>query len=121
MDSVGRGDRAQHDSECRRLYNTRDRAGPRVRGRRFTVKERGNDEWLAALRGSQKDDALADLRLLLVRGLRAALHGRTSGIEPSIEDFVQEALIRILDNLDSFRGESRFTVWAQKIARPSPR
>jgi len=47
--------------------------------------------------------------------LSAALHGRVGGVEPSVEDFVQEALLKILDNLDSFRGESRFTVWAQKI------
>jgi RNA polymerase sigma-70 factor (ECF subfamily) len=67
------------------------------------------------LRGPHKEAALADLRVLLVRGLRAALRGRTGGVEPSVEDFVQEALLKILDNLDSFRGESRFTVWAQKI------
>lgn len=78
-------------------------------------KERSNDQWLAALRGPKKDEALADLRMVLIRGLRAALRGRTSGAETSVEDFVQEALIRILDNLDSFRGESRFTTWAQKI------
>jgi RNA polymerase sigma-70 factor (ECF subfamily) len=80
------------------------------------VRERSNDQWLAALRGPQKDDALADLRVVLVRGLRAALRGRASDIESSIEDFAQETLIKVLDNLDSFRGESRFTVWAQKIA-----
>jgi RNA polymerase sigma-70 factor, ECF subfamily len=34
----------------------------------------------------------------------------------SVEDFAQEALIKIMANLDSFRGESRFTTWAQKIA-----
>jgi RNA polymerase sigma-70 factor (ECF subfamily) len=79
------------------------------------VKERNNDQWLADLRGPKKDEALGDLRVVLARGLRAALHGRTSGVEPSIEDFVQEALIKILNNLDSFRGVSRFTVWAQKI------
>ena len=78
-------------------------------------KERSNDQWLAALQGPKKDEALADLRMVLIRGLRAALRGRTSGVETSVEDFVQEALIRILDNLDSFRGESRFTTWAQKI------
>jgi RNA polymerase sigma-70 factor, ECF subfamily len=77
--------------------------------------ERSNDQWLAALQGPKKDEALADLRMVLVHGLRAALRGRTSGVETSVEDFVQEALIRILDNLDSFRGESRFTTWAQKI------
>ncbi len=79
------------------------------------MKERNNEQWLAALQGSGKEEALGDLRVVLVRGLRAALHGRASGVEPSIEDFVQEALIKILDNLNSFRGESRFTVWAQKI------
>jgi RNA polymerase sigma-70 factor (ECF subfamily) len=79
------------------------------------VKERNNDQWLADLRGPKKDEALGDLRVVLVRGLRTALHGRTSSVEPSIEDFVQEALIKILDNLDSFRGESRFTTWAHKI------
>lgn len=67
------------------------------------------------MRGPHKEAALADLRVLLVRGLRAALRGRTGGVEPSVEDFVQEALLKILDNLDSFRGESLFTVWAQKI------
>lgn len=67
------------------------------------------------MRGPHKEAALADLRVLLVRGLRAALRGRTGGVEPSVEDFVQEALLKILDNLASFRGESRFTVWAQKI------
>jgi RNA polymerase sigma-70 factor (ECF subfamily) len=80
------------------------------------VKERTNEQWLAALRGPERDRALAELRFVLLRGLRAALHGRMGGIEPSVEDFAQEALIRILDNLDSFRGESRFTIWAQKIA-----
>jgi RNA polymerase sigma-70 factor, ECF subfamily len=83
--------------------------------RAVTVMERTNDQWLAALQGPRKEEALADLRVVLMRGLRAALRGRTAGVESSIEDFVQEALIRILDNLHSFRGESRFTTWAQKI------
>jgi RNA polymerase sigma-70 factor (ECF subfamily) len=33
-----------------------------------------------------------------------------------MEGFVQEALLKILDGLDTFRGESRFLTWAQKIA-----
>ena len=79
------------------------------------VKERSNAQWLAALQGPKKDEALADLRIVLVRGLRAVLRGQTGKAEPLVEDFVQEALIKILDNLDSFRGESRFTTWAHKI------
>jgi RNA polymerase sigma-70 factor, ECF subfamily len=83
--------------------------------RRVPVKERSNAQWLAALQGPKKDEALADLRTVLVRGLRAVLRGQTSKAEPLVEDFVQEALIKIIDNLDSFRGESRFTTWAHKI------
>jgi len=79
------------------------------------VKERSNDQWLAALRGPKRDDALAELRVVLVRGLRGALGGQANRAEPAVEDFAQEALIKILGSLDSFRGECRFTTWAQKI------
>jgi RNA polymerase sigma-70 factor (ECF subfamily) len=41
--------------------------------------------------------------------------GATSPGRP-VEDFAQEALVKVLGNLGSFRGESRFTTWAQKIA-----
>jgi len=79
--------------------------------------ERTNEEWLSSLRGDSIDEALEDLRQVLLRGLRAALATRIrSDFSSIVEDFVQEALIKILDNLDSFRGESRFTTWAQKIA-----
>jgi RNA polymerase sigma-70 factor (ECF subfamily) len=81
---------------------------------RLPVKERSNDEWVAALRGPRKNEALADLRVVLMQGLKAALP-RETGVESSVEDFAQEALIKILDNLDSFRGECRFTTWAHKI------
>jgi RNA polymerase sigma-70 factor, ECF subfamily len=79
------------------------------------VKEPNNDQWLAALRGPTRDEALAELRVVLMRGLRAALGGQANRVESSVEDFAQEALIKILDNLDSFRGECHFTTWAQKI------
>jgi RNA polymerase sigma-70 factor (ECF subfamily) len=68
------------------------------------------------LRGPNPDEALADLYDLLVRGLRAAFGGYGGGLEANFGDFTQEALIKITGNLDSFRGESRFTTWAQKIA-----
>jgi RNA polymerase sigma-70 factor (ECF subfamily) len=80
------------------------------------MTERTNEEWLAALRGAERDEALADLRAFLVRGLRYALAGRSGVDEAALEDFAQDALLRILKGLDSFRGESRFTTWAQKIA-----
>jgi RNA polymerase sigma factor (sigma-70 family) len=59
--------------------------------------ERTNQEWLAALRGPE-------------------LAGRSGVDDSALEDFVQEALLKILAGLDSFRGESRFTTWAQKVA-----
>jgi RNA polymerase sigma-70 factor (ECF subfamily) len=81
------------------------------------VTERSNEQWLAELRGPERDRALADLRAVLVRGLRVALAGRVRhGLNEAAEDFAQEALIKIMGNLDTFRGESRFTTWAQKIA-----
>jgi RNA polymerase sigma-70 factor (ECF subfamily) len=80
------------------------------------VRERTNEQWLAELRGPNPDEALADLYDLLMRGLRAAFGGYGGGLEANFGDFVQEALIKITGNLDSFRGESRFTTWAQKIA-----
>jgi RNA polymerase sigma-70 factor (ECF subfamily) len=80
------------------------------------MTERTNQEWLAALRGPGRDQALADLRALLVRGLRYALASWSVVDEAILEDFAQDALLKILDGLDSFRGESRFTTWAQKIA-----
>lgn len=79
--------------------------------------ERTNEQWLVALNGPEQNRALADLRGVLVRGLRAALKSRPEGVsEATIEDFAQEALVKILSNLDSYRKESRFTTWARKIA-----
>jgi RNA polymerase sigma-70 factor, ECF subfamily len=80
------------------------------------VRERTNEIWLADLRGPNPDEALADLYDLLVRGLRVGLGSYGGVVEANAEDFAQEALIKITSNLDSFRGESRFTTWAQKIA-----
>jgi RNA polymerase sigma-70 factor (ECF subfamily) len=78
--------------------------------------ERTNEEWLADLRGPGRDQALADLRAILVRGLRYAMADRSNVTEADLQDFAQDALMKILAGLDSFRGESRFTTWAQKIA-----
>jgi RNA polymerase sigma-70 factor (ECF subfamily) len=80
------------------------------------MAERSNAEWLSELRGPGHETALADLRALLVRGLRYAMSDRPSVKEEDLEDFAQDALLKILAGLDSFRGESKFTTWAHKIA-----
>lgn len=82
------------------------------------MEERTNEEWLAALDGggAEREAALSDLRALLMRGLGYAMADRPQVSQADMEGFVQDALLKILDNLRSFRGESRFTTWAQKIA-----
>lgn len=79
--------------------------------------KRTNEQWLSDLRGKDKDIAIEDLRKTLKRGLIYALSSRIdTDLEARVEDFVQDAILRILDKLDTFRGESKFTTWAQKIA-----
>lgn len=81
------------------------------------MTQRTNEEWLEQLKDPIDDQALADLRKLLLRGLRASLSNRiNTDLDAITEDFVQDALLKILKSLDTFRGESRFTTWAQKIA-----
>jgi RNA polymerase sigma-70 factor (ECF subfamily) len=80
------------------------------------MQERTNEQWLAELRGTNPGEALADLREVLIRGLRAASGSYAGDVDANVEDFAQEALIKIMGNLGSFRGESRFTTWANKIA-----
>lgn len=78
---------------------------------------RTNEEWLSDLRGDNKAQAIEDLRRVLKRGLIYALASRIkTDLEHHVEDFVQDAILRILDKLDTFRGESKFTTWAQKVA-----
>ncbi len=80
------------------------------------VTKRTNEEWLADLRGAGQDEALTDLRALLKRGLTYALSSYSNVDEAAIEDFCQDALLKILKKLDTFRGESLFTTWAHKVA-----
>lgn len=77
-----------------------------------------NEEWLAALRAADNQQALEDLRLRLGRALHFALSGRGPDglLEGLEEDVAQEAVLKILASLDSFRGESQFMTWATKIA-----
>lgn len=86
--------------------------------RRALLIERSNEEWVAALgqSGPEHDEAVEDLRALLVRGLGYALSDRSKVRESDLQDFAQDALLKVLKGLHTFRGESRFTTWAHKIA-----
>lgn len=81
--------------------------------------EHSNEQWVAALSQpstGEYDVALEDLRVILVRGLGYALADRSNVRDNDLEDFAQDAILKILKGLHTFRGESRFTTWAHKIA-----
>jgi RNA polymerase sigma-70 factor (ECF subfamily) len=86
------------------------------------ARTRTNEEWVEDLRaaGPRREAALDDLRQVLANGLRRGLIGQVDTnapeFETQVDDFVQEALLKVLDNLDSFAGRSLFTTWANKIA-----
>lgn len=76
-----------------------------------------NKEWVEALTPPPEEEAITKLRIYLVRGLKAALYKNIDrGLDSFVEDIAQDSLLKILDNLNSFRGESKFTTWAMKIA-----
>lgn len=90
------------------------------------MTERTNDDWIADLKNTSEHqaDALQDLQARLQRGIyyylsreRSDLSG-LSGHELTqmAKDLAQDATLRVLDNLDSFRGDSLFTTWAARIA-----
>lgn len=93
---------------------------------KMMITERTNEEWLAALMSEDKpvyDAAVHDLQNYLKRGIFYYLSRERSDLATlpaeqltqMAEDFAQDSLLRILKNLNSFRGDSRFTTWAMKI------
>ena len=75
---------------------------------------RTDAEWCTQLGEATPDAAIADLRAILMRGLYFALTSYRV-TESDIEDFVQDGLMKILQELASYRGEARFTTWAHKV------
>jgi RNA polymerase sigma-70 factor (ECF subfamily) len=89
------------------------------------MKARANPEWLAALKaeGALQTAALSDLRVYLLRASRYALSRSrnaprlaTTDLDQLAEDCAQDALSSVLEHLEEFRGESRFTTWAYAFA-----
>ena len=78
-----------------------------------------NEDWLSSLKGSDlaiRDAAILELHMLLLRGLTGAFSSNDCATPTLIEDSAQEALLRVTANLESFRGESKFSTWVMKIA-----
>lgn len=84
--------------------------------------ERTNEQWIADLSssGPDQEQALADLGDVIQRGLPYSLSKYLSPQDPNFdalaEEVVQDTLLRVLDNLSSFEGRSKFTTWVHKIA-----
>jgi RNA polymerase sigma-70 factor, ECF subfamily len=83
-------------------------------------------EWLRSLRagGLTRDEAVARLHALLLRGARfevarrrpALPHVRSDNLNDIALEAADDALVSVLARLDSFRGASRFTTWSYKFA-----
>ncbi|MFN2116007.1 MAG: RNA polymerase sigma factor [Anaerolineae bacterium] len=88
--------------------------------------QRSNSEWLADLdpQSPQREAAIADLREYLLRAVLVYLTRHRSDlsvfdydeIRQFAEDWAQQALIQVIDHRDTFRGDSKFTTWAYRIA-----
>ena len=75
------------------------------------------DQWVERLKsdGDIRDEAIQELRAILLRGLTATVRNRY-GNKVSPEDVVQDALLKVLEKVDTFEGRSKFTTWAMTIA-----
>ncbi len=77
---------------------------------------RTNAQWLAGLRQHAQGGVVAgELQNYLRRGLARALAARRVNAT-DLEDFAQDALVRILQGPDTFRRDSRFVTWAMAVA-----
>ncbi len=88
--------------------------------------ERSNEQWLADLRGDSETQAqaIADLKDRLQRGIFYYLSRERSDLQhlshheitQMAQDLAQDATLRVIANLGTFRGDSQFTTWATRIA-----
>lgn len=90
------------------------------------MSSRSNEEWLYALgerSGAARDKALTELREYLVRAalVYLSMHREEltrwsqEDIQALAEDMAQEAVMKVVANLASFKGASKFTTWAYRF------
>jgi RNA polymerase sigma-70 factor (ECF subfamily) len=83
-------------------------------------------EWIQRLQepGEEQAEAIAALREYLLRAVLVYLKNHRSDladwsgaeIRHFAEDVAQDSLLSVRNNLESFRGESKFTTWAYRFA-----
>lgn len=79
---------------------------------------RTNSDWLGDLHKvgePERERAVEELSAYVRAGLAKAFAGGASVQPADLDDFTQEAIVRVLSALDSFRGDSRFTTWAMAV------
>lgn len=76
-----------------------------------------NEQWVDLLREPVNEQAVNELRRLLMEGLKPALYKYVDReLHQFVQDVAQDGILKILDNIETFRGESKFMTWAMKIA-----
>ena len=80
------------------------------------MKSDSHTDWPGDLKGDVSEQAIGDLFDYLYKGLLAYFTGYGKLAPEDIKDITQESTLKIPAKLDSFRGESKFTTWAMKIA-----
>lgn len=88
----------------------------RIARAKFDALTADEINWVEELRAADNSAVLGQLRVLLLNGLRVALRDRGNVGMADLEDFTQDALLRILNRLDQFSGRSKFTTWAHSVA-----
>ena len=84
--------------------------------------DRESAQWLEHLRAGnpRREQAVTNLHEVLLRVASSELSRRRGSLRgPELDDLAQQAaddaLLKILDRLEDFRGLSRFTTWAYKF------
>lgn len=83
-----------------------------------TSLNRSNSDWILFLNKEHAEYSrtLEELRKYLLNGLGYSFKNHKKLNKENLEDLCQEAMIRIVDKIDSYSGEALFTSWAMKIA-----
>jgi RNA polymerase sigma factor (sigma-70 family) len=90
-----------------------------------TAPDPDSQRWLDGLRsdGARHDQCTRELHAVLLRAARREIHRRRRWLAgatgPELDDLAHQtaddALVAIIDNLDSYRGASRFTTWTYRF------
>jgi RNA polymerase sigma-70 factor (ECF subfamily) len=76
--------------------------------------------WVEALSsaGQEREEAIERLHALLLHAARFEVRRRRGrqDLDQVAADAAHDALMAVMDKLDTFRGDSRFTTWAYKFA-----